>query len=147
MQHLNNLELVYRDSELTMVHGTLDYPQDFDYVLDTATAAKSMHIQQTPLCFVGHSHKAGIFYEDINGYINYTTVKELTMYKESRYLVNVGSIGQPRDRDWRSSYCIYETDRATIRIKRIEYDVKKASDKILKAGLPIRLADRILTGH
>lgn len=145
--YLNNLELVYQNSELTMVHGLLEHPEDFDYIYDTIQAAKTMHAQQTPLCFIGHSHKAGIFYEDINGYINYTTAKELPVYKDNRYLVNVGSVGQPRDGDWRASYCIYDTDKGMIRIRRVEYDVKKAREKILKAGLPARFANRILTGH
>ncbi|MFH1868567.1 MAG: metallophosphoesterase family protein [Candidatus Omnitrophota bacterium] len=145
--YLNDLKLVYRDSELTMAHGSLDHPEDFDYIYETAQAAETMRAQLTQVCFIGHTHKAGIFYEDINGYINYSTTKELPAHKDSRYLVNAGSIGQPRDGDWRSSYCIYDSDQATIRVKRTEYDAKKASDKILKAGLPRRFADRILIGR
>lgn len=144
---LNNLKPVYQNSEFTMVHGALGYPQVFDYILNLADAAKTIHLQKTPLCFVGHTHAAGIFYEDVDGYINYTTAGDFSMRKGRRCLVNAGSVGQPRDGDWRSSYCIYDNERHIVRIKRVEYDVRAARDKILKAGLPSVLADRILIGR
>jgi diadenosine tetraphosphatase ApaH/serine/threonine PP2A family protein phosphatase len=65
----------------------------------------------------------------------------------NKYLINVGSVGQPRDGDPRACYCIFDTDKKTISIKRVEYDVKKAHDKILAAGLPIMLAYRLLEGR
>jgi predicted phosphodiesterase len=122
--YLGNLGLVYQDNELTIVHGTLIHPEDFDYVWDETIAAKSMHILKTQLLFVGHTHSPGIFYEDYFGYVRYTTNPGLTINKSGRYLVDVGSIGQPRDRDRRSSYCIYDNENATLCIKRIGHDIR-----------------------
>jgi diadenosine tetraphosphatase ApaH/serine/threonine PP2A family protein phosphatase len=65
----------------------------------------------------------------------------------ARHIVNVGSVGQPRDGDPRSAYCILDIDRGTIEIKRVAYDVEKARDKIVKAGLPGFLGDRLLYGR
>jgi len=145
--YLGSLALLYQNSEFTIVHSSLDCLQDFPYVLNTAQAEKTIHIQSTPLCFAGHSHVAGVFFEDKNGYIHRTIASELSIEKGRRYLINVGSIGQPRDGDWRSSYCIYDTEKKNIRVKRVEYDVKKARDKILKTDLPVHLAERILVGR
>lgn len=145
--YLSNLKLTYQRSELTLVHSSLDYPQDFDYIFDTSKAAKTIELQPTPLCFVGHSHSAEIFFEGKGGYVQYTSIPEIRMQSGKKYLVNVGSIGQPRDGNWRSSYCIYDNEKDIIRLKRIEYDVRKARDKILKTGLPHYLADRILEGR
>jgi diadenosine tetraphosphatase ApaH/serine/threonine PP2A family protein phosphatase len=63
-----------------------------------------------------------------------------------KYLINVGSIGQPRDGDWRACLIIYDEDLQRIEIKRLEYDLSKAQDKILKAGLPDFLAIRLQYG-
>lgn len=145
--YLANLNLVYQDEEFTLVHGSLDRPQEFGYVLDQEEAARSIHFQQTPLCFIGHSHTAEIFYENKGGYIDYTVKPKLKMEAGRKYLVNVGSVGQPRDGDWRSSYCIYDNEKKTLHIKRLEYDLKKAQEKILQADLPSRLAMRLAQGR
>ena len=145
--YLASLTPVFQDRELTLVHGTLEYPEDFEYVTDVRIAARTIHAQLTPVCFIGHSHVAGVFYDSRSGRINYTTIPEITIQEGKRYLVNVGSIGQPRDGDWRASYCIYDTEKESLRIKRISYDVERAREKILKAGLPKHLADRILIGR
>lgn len=147
INYLGNLKLVYQNDELTLVHGTLEHPEEFGYVLDEAEAARTLHLQETPLCFIGHSHAAGIFYEDKDGSIRYSLHPEMEIAQDRRYLVNVGSIGQPRDGDWRGSYCIFDKERKTLRIKRLEYDLKKAQEKILKAGLPSFLAMRLARGQ
>jgi diadenosine tetraphosphatase ApaH/serine/threonine PP2A family protein phosphatase len=145
--YLKKLEPVYQEREFTLVHGTLEHPEEFDYIIDEMQAARTIHLQITQACFVGHSHVAGIFFDDKKGYIHYTTAPQVNMLDGHHYLINVGSIGQPRDGDWRASYCLYDTDKNILQIKRVEYDVRKASDKILKAGLPSQLAIRILSGR
>lgn len=145
--YLTDLKLVYQESEFTLVHGSLDEPREFKYVLELAEAAGSIGLQKTPLCFIGHSHIAGIFYENKDGHIDYTVESKLKMDPAKRYLVNVGSVGQPRDGDWRSSYCIYDNEKKTLHIKRVEYDLKKAQEKILRAGLPEKLATRLARGR
>ena len=63
-----------------------------------------------------------------------------------KYFVNVGSVGQPRDGDWRAAYAIYDAQAQTISIRRLEYDIQGAQDKIRAAGLPSLLADRLSLG-
>jgi diadenosine tetraphosphatase ApaH/serine/threonine PP2A family protein phosphatase len=63
-----------------------------------------------------------------------------------KYFINVGSVGQPRDGDWRASYCIFHPDQQYVELRRIEYDIFTAQDKIVDVGLPQRLADRLALG-
>ena len=65
---------------------------------------------------------------------------------DKRYIINVGSVGQPRDGDSRACYCVYDTDRGAVEFRRIEYDVNAARERIIKAGLPEELGDRLLRG-
>ncbi|NQT94921.1 MAG: metallophosphoesterase family protein [Candidatus Omnitrophica bacterium] len=145
--YLNNLDCVYQDDELTLVHGSLKDPKEFDYVTDRKSAHIVLSMQDTRLCFIGHTHVPGMFYYTEEGDLDYRYAPRLNLKKEDHYLINVGSIGQPRDGDWRACYSIYDTEKYIIQLKRLEYDVKKASEKIEKAGLPKRLSDRILAGR
>jgi diadenosine tetraphosphatase ApaH/serine/threonine PP2A family protein phosphatase len=63
-----------------------------------------------------------------------------------KYFINVGSTGQPRDGDWRSSYAIYDVENQEVTIRRLEYDIQTAQDKIIDAGLPEMLAHRLSLG-
>jgi diadenosine tetraphosphatase ApaH/serine/threonine PP2A family protein phosphatase len=64
-----------------------------------------------------------------------------------KYLINVGSVGQPRDQDWRAAYCIYDTERHEVELRRVEYDLRGAQAAILAAGLPEKLATRLEQGR
>lgn len=144
--YLRSLKLTYRDGDMTMVHGTLMQPELFGYVFDLGTAYEMMKLMTTRIGFIGHSHVPGIF--SLKGEnIEYTFGPKVGISKGKSYLVNVGSIGQPRDGDWRASFCIWDKDAAAIEIKRVRYDIKKAQEKILDAGLPEILAQRLGKGR
>ena len=97
------------------------------------------------MAFVGHLHVPVIFTEptDDLGSIRYTFESEVDVSGAEKALINVGSVGQPRDEDPRAAYCIYDTEAQRVWIKRIAYDVDKAGRKIIKAGLPRMLAERL----
>jgi predicted phosphodiesterase len=143
---LGVLKLVYKNPDLTLVHGTLDAPQDFNYMTDDFTASKTLQLQETDACFVGHSHIAGVFTRDSRGYLSYAQDDSISIKSGHKYIINVGSIGQPRDGNPKAAYCIYDTDKKSVEIKRVGYDIQAAREKIIKAGLPQFLADRLLSG-
>ncbi|MCM8800438.1 MAG: metallophosphatase family protein [Candidatus Omnitrophica bacterium] len=143
---LESLKPVYKNKDLILVHGTLENPAEFDYMLDGYTANVTFQLMDTHLCFVGHSHIAGIFIQDQAKRIYYQEVNHLKLEDKSKYIINVGSVGQPRDGNPSSAYCIYDTDKKEIFIKRVDYDIQTAYTKILTAGLPKSLAERILVG-
>jgi diadenosine tetraphosphatase ApaH/serine/threonine PP2A family protein phosphatase len=73
--------------------------------------------------------------------------EQIVLGQGKKYFINPGSIGQPRDRDWRAAYCVYDTDREVVEQRRVEYDLETAQRKIRAAGLPERLADRLAYGR
>lgn len=143
---LEGLALTYKNSGLTLVHGTLDEPGDFGYMTDIHTARKTFELLETQVCFIGHTHVPGIFCESKNG-IEYKEDGNTDIKEGNRYIVNVGSVGQPRDGDPRAAYCVYDTGTGTVSIKRVDYDVNSARDKIIASGLPRFLGERLLVGR
>ena len=143
---LKTLQLVYKNEDLTLVHGTLSSPQDFDYMIGNEIASRSFGLLETDVCFVGHTHTPGIFIQS-KDQVRYAYTEKIVMAQGHKYIVNVGSVGQPRDSDYRASYCLYDTENREIIIKRVDYDKALARSKIIEAGLPRFLGDRLLVGH
>lgn len=144
--YLNNLDLVYKEDDFCLVHGTLLNPGDFDYMFGLKEANDSFRVMDVLVCFVGHTHRAITFIED-SGKISYTLSNIINIEPQNQYIINVGSVGQPRDRDRRACFCIYDSKENVVEIKRIEYDVATAQKKILDSGLPPYLAMRLNFGQ
>ena len=143
--YLEGLSLVFEDPVLTMAHGTLHMPEKFIYMMTGAEAMHSFEVLKTPICFVGHSHVPGVFVLR-DGRIFYSDNGRTRLEKGARYIVNVGSVGQPRDKDNRACYCVYDPEKKEVELRRVEYDIKRAQDKITEAGLPPALAERLSRG-
>jgi diadenosine tetraphosphatase ApaH/serine/threonine PP2A family protein phosphatase len=131
------------DGNVTLAHGTLHSPEEFHYLFDESDAFKSFLALRTSLGFVGHSHVSSFFSEK-EGAGGYLKEGVLKLRNNERYLLNPGSIGQPRDRDPRLSFGVLDEDKLTFEIVRLPYDNKKASQKIMAEGLPSSLAYRLL---
>jgi predicted phosphodiesterase len=144
-QWLRDLSLSRQVRDFTIVHATLDSPEQWGYVFNTLDAAASFARQETTLCFFGHTHVAGAFVRDDG--VKRVKVDELTIDPAKKYFINTGSVGQPRDGDWRAAYCIYHADKNVVEQRRIKYDLTTAQDKIIKAGLPRLLAERLKLGR
>lgn len=142
---LANLSLTKQVRNFTIVHATLDRPEKWGYVFNDLDAAASFTFQRTALCFFGHTHCAGGFVRDDR--VHHITTQQILVSAGKKYFINPGSIGQPRDRDWRAAYCILDCDRQTIEQRRVKYDLATAQKKIRQAGLPGRLADRLALGR
>ena len=130
---------------ITLVHSTLDKPENFGYVFDVDQATAHFIHQLSPLCFHGHTHCPVVF-ERQNSGIFIIEAESFQLPMGRKYFINVGSVGQPRDGDPRASYVIYEPKSRNITFRRLEYDVEAAQERILAAGLPPRLASRLAIG-
>ena len=132
-------------TKMTLVHATLDMPEKWGYIFDNLTAAASLHYQFTQICFFGHTHVPLAFerYGDVIGG-RYT---EIQLAPGHKYLVNVCSVGQPRDGDPRAGFVTFNTDDLRVQLHRVEYDIATSQQKILRAGLPERLAHRLSLGR
>ena len=144
--YLKSLRLIEEGKRFLLVHGSLEEPAEFNYILNSNDAGPTLKLLEKPVCFVGHSHVAGI-YSLVNGKIEYINSPKAMLDYGERYVVNVGSIGQPRDRDPRASYAIYDEEAGMVEIKRTAYDIRAAAEKILTAGLPKQLAARLYEGR
>jgi predicted phosphodiesterase len=142
---LKGLDLVFKNNHFILVHGTLPEPQEFRYMLDKDTAEETFDVMDMRICFVGHSHVPGIFSYK-NKRVDYFYKEKARLSGEEKVIVNVGSVGQPRDGDPRLSYCVYDSDEDSLALRRVTYDIEKAQKKILKAGLPPLLAHRLKMG-
>ena len=131
----------YRD--LTIAHASLHDPEEFPYIFTYEDAESTFDKMKTDICFVGHTHVPCMFCELQRSAENLSPGK-FPLQKGSRYILNPGSVGQPRDFDSRLSYGVFDTENYLFEIVRLEYDKQKAATKIRKAGLPAFLADRLL---
>ncbi len=146
--YLRSLQLVVQKKEYTVVHGTLHMPDLFGYVVSQVEAHDSLRLQSTFLCFVGHSHVPAIYLQRSERQIDWVNQSEveLSVAGCQKVLVNVGSVGQPRDEDSRAAYAICDTTAQTVAIKRVQYDIASVQRKIRAAGLPEMLAHRLSLG-
>ena len=110
-------------------------------------ASQNFYGFNEPICFVGHSHVPMVIELGPDGTVGLQTKDLFQLRPGCKYIINVGSIGQPRDGDWRACLIIYDEELQRIEIKRLEYDLSTAQEKILKAGLPDFLALRIQYGR
>ncbi len=132
---------------MTIVHATMDNPMKWEYILNASDSSFSFQKQATQLCFHGHTHVPKFFVKYPSGKISDIPADEIIMEPGIQYFINPGSVGQPRDGDWRASYAIYTPEQNLIQLRRVEYDVATTQLKIREAGLPERLADRLGFGR
>lgn len=129
-----------------LCHGSPD--DEDEYVLSEMQAARILGQWPHRLIFFGHTHLPYV-YRLKDGYVQSMLVVEpmtLTLERDCRYLINPGSVGQPRDRDWRTSFAVWDDEKDTIRFCRLAYDVATTQQAIMEAGLPAILADRLSSG-
>ncbi len=132
---------------VTLVHGS---PRDptWEYVLNTLSARLNFAHFQTPFCFVGHSHIQSMFCLDpSNDHVSMVLTKPgESLPLVPRTIANPGSVGQPRDRDPRAAYAIYDSDDNTWQAGRADYDIASVQQRIRDAGLPVKHAVRLSEG-
>jgi predicted phosphodiesterase len=145
---LKDLKYFRMVTSFSMVHATLDGPQRWGYVFDKLAAAASFTYQNTGVCFFGHTHVPVAFIrDDRDKTVRGGTYSKFKVDPTKKYFVNVGSVGQPRDNNPKSAYVVYDMDLGTIELRRLDYDIPGVQKKIIDAGLPARLAERLAYGR
>ena len=143
---LRALRLQRQVRDFTIVHATLDTPEQWGYVFNNLDAAASFAYQHTTVCFFGHTHVPMAFIRDDNG-IRRVRIEQLRIEMSKKYFINIGSVGQPRDSECRAAYCIYDIENNIVEQRRVKYDLASAQKKIINAGLPRLLAERLAIGR
>ncbi|MBI3325022.1 MAG: metallophosphoesterase family protein [Candidatus Omnitrophica bacterium] len=155
LDFLRRLPLTAVEGECTLVHGTLMHPERFEYLVDVAQAIDVARLCRSRLCFVGHTHVPLLVEYDLQRRSVTRLLSKAEELAEARlsgaahirYIVNPGSVGQPRDGDARASCAVLDTEAQTLAIHRVAYDVPTAQRKIRQAQLPEFLADRLAVGR
>jgi len=142
---LRSLPLQRRVHDFTIVHATLDMPGQWGYVFNNLDAAASFTYQRTNVCFFGHTHVPMVFIRDES--VRRERVEHVRIEPGKKYFINMGSVGQPRDGNWRAAYCIYDTESNLVQQFRVKYDLAAVQKKIAEAGLPRLLSERLAIGR
>jgi diadenosine tetraphosphatase ApaH/serine/threonine PP2A family protein phosphatase len=145
---LGGLPLTASTDDCTVSHGTLHRPERFDYIQRPEDGDPSLDMLERPVCFLGHTHRPVTLMRltDSPHRTSYTMETSLDLRENVVSLVNVGSVGQPRDDDPRAAYAIFDVEARSIELLRVDYDIEREADHIVREGLPKILADRLFLG-
>jgi predicted phosphodiesterase len=134
-----------------LFHGAPGNPDGYIFYLFQAKKVFNYMRKKTPgvrLAFFGHTHHRAVWQRDVRGKVSKVEISEdhLLLDAEQMYLINPGSVGQPRQKQWKASYLVFNNEPETIQFKSVAYDVHSAQNKIREAHLPEYLAERLESG-
>ncbi|MGZ3497118.1 MAG: metallophosphoesterase family protein [Vulcanimicrobiaceae bacterium] len=145
---LNALGYEIRQPEYLLVHGApVNY---FEYILDKRGAAKAFERTDAPLVFIGHTHIAEYYALEPDGSISHAHMQhggELQLEEGKRYIIDVGSVGQPRDLNPQASFVRFDSDARHVQWVRYDYPIAQVQEKMLDCELPLALARRLEIGR
>lgn len=140
--YLSNLPFSHQNDDQIFVHSSPSNPSHWYYVLSIQDAQIEMQSFDQKVCLIGHSHVPVIFTEK-----NFYRQTPFQLEPNEKYIVNVGSVGQPRDGNAHLCFSILDEEKNSIEFIRLNYDLQKTYSKIIKTGLPMFLAERLLKGY
>ncbi len=145
---VGSMESTHTEEDVLYVHGSpRDPTREYVFVSDIRNPEKMREIfaaQEQMTCFAGHTHTAGVFTEDFE-FLHPSQIGNCYSVGEKKVLINVGSVGQPRDGDPRASYVIF--DGETVEFRRVKYDIEEAIAHFRETPLPEELALRLIEGR
>jgi diadenosine tetraphosphatase ApaH/serine/threonine PP2A family protein phosphatase len=146
-EFLRRLPVEHVEGGARFVHSSPDSPLDWNYVLTESDARAAFDPFEEAICFIGHSHVPARVLLEPGGAIEVVHEPDFQVPEGGRALVNVGSVGQPRDGNPQASYALFDEATRRVFAKRVDYDRVAAAAKIIDAGLPEVLARRLALGR
>lgn len=143
---LRDLPLTVNGPYGMLVHGSPARPECFDYLNEAGDIAAAFAALEGAIGFVGHTHIPAVF-EETGGQIRCRPAGDFTLCPGNRYLVNAGSVGQPRDGNPRAAFVLYDSASGRVEFRRVPYDIEAAQARIFESGLSSLLAMRLSFGH
>jgi len=143
---LSSLRLREEIGDIQLVHSSPFQSEEWHYMTKLEDVERNFRYFQGFICFFGHVHKPFIAEQKIDGSVRILEETETTLQKDCRYIVNVGSVGQPRDGNPKTCYVVYDSETLKIKITRLDYDFETTARKTTEAGLSEYLATRLKTG-
>lgn len=145
--YIKSLPYMFEENDACFVHASPMSPADWIYVTDLEDALDAFDHFSGSFCFVGHTHTPIIVAMKGLAIPKVIEEKKYRIEGAERLLVNVGSVGQPRDRDPRASWCLFDSDQKTVEIIRVEYDIAETQRRMREAGSPDFLVERLGVGR
>lgn len=145
--YLRSLPIREEFDSMTLVHSSPKEPERWRYIMNSAEAAEQFTAFNTQICFVGHSHRPIIIEMNQVGEIGGGLESEIQIRDGHCYIINAGSIGQPRDGNPEAAYCLYDSEQGLAKIIRVPYNIEGQQAKMRKVGLSEYLIDRIEHGR
>ena len=145
IEYLASLPYTHRGSECLLAHASPVEPERWHYIHGLADIDERFAAFAERLCFIGHSHRPGIYAIGGGHSVERAAPRE-TLRPGLRYLINVGSVGQPRDRDPRACYALYDDAGGRVELRRVEYPLERTQERMRAAGIPAFLSDRLAAG-
>ncbi len=147
LQFLTSLPETIVVQGVTLSHGSPRHPV-WEYLLDTQTAALNFAYFDTPLCFVGHTHLPVIYTQNSNHHFASMEIPRTNqvIQLQAKSIVNPGSVGQPRDRDPRAAFAIFDDEHLTWDYRRVAYNIEEVQSRMLDLNLPERHILRLTVG-
>jgi len=147
LEFMKKLPYIVEESDVCFVHASPKSPADWFYVASLDEAVDAFEFFSTRFCFVGHTHSPVIVACGKDGSPSVIEEDFYTAQDDERVLVNVGSVGQPRDRNPEACYCLLDSDSLTVRFIRVPYDISRTQETMRKQGFPAFLIQRIADGR
>ena len=146
LNYIGSLPISVEEPSFTATHGSLYNPTEFEYVFTEQDADRHFAKQKTRIAFCAHTHTPGIWNQQ-KGLTTFTEAKDIYLNNSGKYLIDVGSVGQPRDGDARACYVIFDPAEQRVEFYRISYDVKQAAEAVLQCGGSPSFASRLFLGR
>ncbi len=145
-KRLLSMTMTVREDELFLVHASPQTPTVWDYIIDEDGAAEQFDFFDAPICLYGHTHRPMAFEKDRKK-VTVTQERLLTFHENFRYIVNVGSVGQPRDGDPDAAYVLYDRREKSLSFHRVQYNFRITQEKMRAAHMPSFLINRLTHGR
>ena len=147
IRYLEDLPQTVRRGDFLLVHGSPMEPV-MEYIMSTSIAEKNFPFFDAPYCLVGHTHVPMAFKQEKSFCTSIALTPGIGLVMAGhRMIINPGAVGQPRDRDPRASYAIYDSEGQMLRLYRVDYDIRATQDKMMVERLPITLVTRLEQGR
>lgn len=150
LDFLKSLSYVIVENGVTYVHASAHQPNSWGYVTSVEQAKKCMTAASTNLVFYGHVHIPLVFHEKPDNTVELVqpqASKKIHLHQNRRYVINVGSVGQPRDDNNEAGFVLYDEESHSVTFHRVAYDYNKTIEKIYNNSLPSDFAERLEFGH
>lgn len=144
-ERLSSMPLTAQEDDLFLVHATPEKPEEWGYIYSPQDTELQYEYFQSSACFIGHTHSPSLYFSDGDEF-GETRETVLTFREGFRYIVNVGSVGQPRDRNPDAGYVLFDTETKKLSFNRVRYNFRITQEKMRAVNLPEYLINRLESG-